>query len=76
MQICPTLQAVQRKYVKFDPNNDDHLAAFYSLCFQHRQHPTLRFELEESYESVPSMMLHQVGYQVVAGRVLNKDAAR
>lgn len=69
MQMCPTLQAVQRKYVKFDPSNPEHLKAFHNLCFEHRQHPTLRFELEESYESVPSMMLHQVGYQAYLDRI-------
>jgi hypothetical protein len=41
--------------VKFDPKNKEHIEAFRSVYFNGKQHPTLRFELEEGYASVVSM---------------------
>lgn len=44
------------KYIAFDPSNTEHLAA-YALLFKHgRQHPTLRFQLEEPFNNIVQMM--------------------
>lgn len=69
MQLCATLQAVQRRYVKFDVENSDHLEAARLLCFEHKQHPYLRFEIEDPYQSVPSMMLHKIGLHQIETRL-------
>lgn len=63
MQYCPTLRKVLKNYVDFDVKNPEHLEAFKSLCLEHyaKQHPTLRFNLTETFEDVRSMMFHQVG---------------
>ena len=64
------LRNVERNRVEFDPTNFDHLDAFQLLCigdgeprdkFVVRQHPNLRFVLEEGFEDVRTMMLHKVG---------------
>lgn len=68
--ICRTLHQQQLPYVTFDPTNKEHLDAFRSLCLgektpvgylQIKQHPTLRFLLEENFPDVRSMMFHRVG---------------
>lgn len=63
MLICPTLRKVQRAYVRFDPLNVEHLNAFKSLCLSKtaKQHETLRFELEDNFTDVRTMMFHKVG---------------
>lgn len=69
MLLCPTLRPVQRKFVTFDVHNLEHLKAFEMLCigvdtpagFQMRQHPTLRFELEDGFLDVRSMMFSKIG---------------
>lgn len=64
------LRSVERNRVEFDPTNFDHLDAFQLLCigngepreqFIVRQHPNLRFVLEEGFEDVRTMMLYKVG---------------
>jgi hypothetical protein len=67
--LCPTLRDAQPAHVKFDPTNSMHLEAFNSLCLgtfdgcthSIKQHPTLRFQLQEHFVDVRSMMFHTVG---------------
>ena len=68
--LCRVLQQAQRPHVSFDPYNEQHLEAFQMLCLGERndaghihirQHPTLRFVLEENFPDVRSMMFHKVG---------------
>jgi hypothetical protein len=67
--ICNTLSKAQRTTVQFDPNNVEHMEAFRLLCLGEpshqgvhiKQHPTLRFALENSFPDVRSMMFHKVG---------------
>lgn len=70
MMTSHTLRSVERNRVEFDPTDSEHLEAFKLLCigngeprekFVVRQHPNLRFVLEEGYEDVRTMMLHKVG---------------
>ena len=69
MQICGTLNKVQKQYVDFDPTNKKHLEAFKMLCLGKpngagvilQQHPELRFNLELPFEDVRSLMFHKVG---------------
>lgn len=65
MQLCKTLASAQRKYVKFDVNNPEHIKAFQMLCIGKngviRQHAELRFLLEDEFSDVRSMMFHRVG---------------
>lgn len=42
--------------VRFDPTNNEHKIAFWMLLEKGKQHPTLRFILEDTYRSVPEMM--------------------
>ena len=65
MQLCKTLASTQHKYVKFDVNDPEHIKAFQMVCIGEngviRQHPELRFILEEDFSDVRSMMFHRVG---------------
>ena len=72
MMAARTLRSVERSRIEFDPTNSEHLEAFKLLCigngeprdrFVVRQHPNLRFVLEEGFEDVRTMMLHKVGKQ-------------
>lgn len=49
------LDKVLKKHVEFDPRKPEHLKAFHSVYFTGRQHPTLRFVLEDGYQSVVTM---------------------
>ena len=80
MMTSHVLRTVQQKRVDFDPTNADHLEAFSMLCIGEadkrgsygvKQHPTLRFNVEEGFEDVRSMMLHKVGKQYL--KVMKKD---
>ena len=55
-----TLDVVSKKHVIFDPNDKDHLQAFHSFYFKGKQHPTLRFTLEEGYSSVVTMAQNKI----------------
>lgn len=65
MPLCPSLRHVESNPVVFDPTNPEHLKAFEMLCLGEagniRQHPTLRFDLEENFPDVRSLMFHKVG---------------
>lgn len=70
MMTNHVLRGVNRTRVEFDPTDNEHLEAFKLLCigngesraqFVIRQHPNLRFVLEEGFENVRTMMLHKVG---------------
>lgn len=64
--ICATLQAAIPQQVTFNPNNKDHMEAFRLLVIGDskgviRQHPSLRFHLEEQFKDIRTMMIHKVG---------------
>jgi len=71
MMLCATLSKMQgQRYVDFDPTNPEHMVAFQMQCLGNyedtgvihiRQHKTLRFNLEQPFLDVPSMMNHKVG---------------
>lgn len=65
MPLCPSLRPVQKNHVSFDPTNSEHLKAFEMLCLGERgvikQHPVLRFDLEDNFPDVRSLMFHKVG---------------
>lgn len=69
MELCPSLRPIQKSLVVFDPTNKEHLKAFEMLCLGEsrnadstvKQHPTLRFELEDKFLDVRSMMYNKVG---------------
>lgn len=81
MLLCSTLRKVQLSYVKFDVLDPEHLKAFEMLCLGEptpvggiriKQHPTLRFELEDNFPDVRTMMFHKVGtYHVNAEKDYN-----
>lgn len=79
MLLCTTLRSVQLAYVKFDPTNAAHLEAFQTLClgqrtptgFHIKQHPVLRFELEDGFPDIRSMMFHKVGQHHMSHHVSN-----
>ena len=50
------LTAHSSKQVEFDPTIKEHQHAFVALTQFNRQHPTLRFVLEQPYVDVRSMM--------------------
>jgi hypothetical protein len=76
MMICRTLRRVQRNYVDFDVNNPEHLEAFRLLCLGNddglgihtKQHPSIRFNLEENFQDVRTMMFHKVGQAYLASK--------
>lgn len=43
-------------YIPFDVDNEEHLIAYVMLNYHGRQHPTLRFQLEEPFTNVVHMM--------------------
>lgn len=69
MMLCSSLRKVQSTYVKFDPLDPEHLEAFRMLCLGEKapqgvhikQHPVLRFELDEGFMDVRTMMFHVIG---------------
>lgn len=54
------LDVAKKEHVFFDENNPDHIQAFLSLHRLGRQHPTLRFVLEEDFLSVYHMMINRM----------------
>lgn len=46
--------------VSFDAKNKEHIKAFVTLHYRGRQHPTLRFHLEQPYLDVRSMMIDKL----------------
>lgn len=69
-EICKSLSPIQRKRVKFNVNDPEHIKAFQMLCLGEnntiRQHPELRFILEENFTDVRSMLFHHVGHAYVS----------
>jgi hypothetical protein len=61
------MQTIEKVY--FNPKNKDHLTALSLLVEQNRQHPTLRFVLEQPYLDVRAMMLHKVAKAYIEGMV-------
>jgi len=73
MAMCNTLSKVLRQHVDFDPQNPDHLKAFKMLCLGEagptsniKQHPTLRFNLDNPFDNVRTMMTHKVAEAYLA----------
>ena len=62
------LDKVTKKQVAFDPTNKEHLQAFESVYLHGRQHPTLRFTLDEGYTSVVTMAQDKILKTLVFGR--------
>lgn len=67
MAMCNTLSKVLRQHVDFDPQNPDHLKAFKMLVLGEsgpssniKQHPNLRFNLDNPFDNVRTMMTHKV----------------
>lgn len=67
MAMCNTLSKVLRHRVNFDPTNPEHLKAFKMLVLGEegptgniRQHPTLRFNIDNPFDNVRTMMTHKV----------------
>lgn len=67
MAMCNTLSKVMRTHVDFDPKDAEHLKAFKMLVLGEdgptsciRQHPTLRFNLDNPFDNVRTMMTHKV----------------
>ena len=64
---CKTLSDVLKTPVVFDASDPEHLRAFKMVCIGDgpltpiRQHPTLRFHLEQPFTDVRAMMFHHVG---------------
>lgn len=82
--MCRTLHQAERAFVDFDPTNTEHIEAFHALCLGQRsdaghihikQHPTLRFYLEENFPDVRSMMFHKVG-EYHHNQLVNRAAVR
>lgn len=72
MMTSRVLRSVEQNRVEFDPTNKEHLEAFKQLCIGDnepheqpvfRQHPNLRFLIEDGFVDVRTMMLHKVGKQ-------------
>ena len=47
---------MSEQLVKFNPSNPQHVEAYLCIRLHGKQHPTLRFELDEDFQSVPGMM--------------------
>jgi hypothetical protein len=64
--VCTSLNGIAKSYVDFDPLNPDHLRAFKMLCMGEgpgtplRQHPTLRFNVDQPFVDVRTMMFYRV----------------
>jgi len=54
------LSSIQKEPVVFDPNNREHVEAYSMLHYQGRQHPHLRFFLDDNYLSVYHMMASRI----------------
>lgn len=50
------LQRVYRKHIRFQPEREDHRAAYWLLRTTNRQDEHLRFELEQGYTNLLTMM--------------------
>lgn len=75
--MCATLNTARKNMVDFDPSNTEHLEAYRALCIGEsaptgihiRQHPTLRFNLEAPFETVPAMLQYKIGQAFLQERV-------
>lgn len=54
-------------YEQFDALNPDHIAAYVCLKQYGRQHPNLRFYLEDPFLSIPHLMESRISDAHVAG---------
>ena len=76
--LCNTLSKVVRQVVDFDPTNLEHLNAFKMLVLGDngviRQHPTLRFAIEQPFDNVRSMMIHRVAQKYLEEQFLKAQA--
>ncbi len=73
MAMCNTLGKVLRQYVDFNPQDPEHLKAFKMLVLGEagptsniKQHPTLRFNLDNPFDNVRTMMTHKVAEAYLA----------
>lgn len=55
--------------VYFNAGNPMHLVCANGIIFHQKQHPILRFHLEDGYESVPQMMLFKIAQKNLQGDI-------
>ena len=53
------------KYQDFNPGNKEHLKAYYMLRYDGRQHPTLRFKLQEPHKDAVNMMMTKIAERAI-----------
>lgn len=53
--------AKQYNYEKFDASNPEHITAYVCIKKLGRQHPTLRFYLEDPFLNIPDLMESRIG---------------
>lgn len=63
-------------HVRFDAGNPEHLQAFYMLKFKARQHPTLRFVLEDGFSDVPQMMQSKITDRFISDALKEVDLTK
>ncbi len=63
-------------YEKFDATNPEHVAAYVCLKQYGRQHPTLRFYLEDPFLTIPHLMESRIADAHVAGVTGALDSAK
>lgn len=69
-QVLNTLRKeIEGKYQKFDPNNNQHLTAYYMLRYEGKQAPNIRFFLEDPYQDVVTMMQSKIAYEFIKTRL-------
>jgi hypothetical protein len=56
MALRKLLDAARKPLVNFNPNYSEHRKAYVMLEYTGKQHPHLRFLLEENFEDVLTMM--------------------
>lgn len=55
----------QFQTVRFDPTNPEHVAAYEMLVYQKKQHPTLRFVKEPTFNNLTTQLQHYVGLEFI-----------
>ena len=59
--------------VVFDVNNKEHLKAGKGIVLEGRQHPTIRFALEDQYRSVDLMILKKIAQKFLGEKLENPN---
>jgi len=64
------------QFADFDPKVPEHVEAFVWLTQKSRQHPTMRFRLEQPYLDVITMMYDKIGREYAAKVLTAKKPTR